>query len=104
MTTDTLQDKQLKWKARITDTKSISNKYNQKKDGIELTRMQNFLDGGYDIFDVLEDHAANTQMKIKVKNTNTLDLDLTYDKEAIRNSSLFKSLLARLRAQMKDMV
>lgn len=102
MTTDSIQDKQLRLKAHLANANAhkrnrLAKRDNSKK-GIELTRMQSFLDGGYDIFDVLEDHAANTQMKIKESNTVELDKDENY------NSSLFKSLLGRLREQMKDMV
>lgn len=102
MTTDTIQDKQLRLKAHLANSSAHrQNRLAQTeraKSGIELTRMQSFLDGGYDIFDVLENHAANTQMKIKEHKTVELNKEETY------NSGLFKSLLSRLREQMKDMV
>tara|TARA_B100001146_G_C15880068_1_gene305652 strand:+ start:154 stop:465 length:312 start_codon:yes stop_codon:yes gene_type:complete len=101
MTTDSIQDKQLRLKAHLANASAHrQNRLTQKeraKSGIELTRMQSFLDGGYDIFDVLENHAANTQMKIKDNKAIELDTEETY------NSSLFKSLLSRLREQMKVM-
>lgn len=102
MTTDSIQDKQLRLKAHLANSRAHRQnrlaRQEHAKSGIELTRMQSFLDGGYDIFDVLENHAANTQMKIKENRQVDPDKAETY------NSSLFKSLLSRLRAQMKDMV
>ena len=102
MTTDSIQDKQLRLKAHLANASAHKqNRFTRKdsaKSGIELTRMQSFLDGGYDIFDVLENHAANSQMKIKENKAIELDKEETY------NSNLFKSLLSRLREQMKDMV
>ncbi len=101
MTSDQIQDKQIRIKARIAPaTTSYGKRYaGNSKDGIELTRMQRFLDGGYDIFDVLENHAANTQMKIKTN--NVLD---EQESKALSDTNLFKSLLTRLREQMRDMI
>ena len=96
MTTDKLQEQELRWKAMINRSPRFDSTPKDKK-GIELTRMDSFLDGGYDIFDVLESHAANTQMKIKVKNTLDNPIDL-------KETSLFQSLFSRLKEQMKELV
>lgn len=53
MTTDTIQNKRLKMRAQIRPANAENNS------GIELTRMQSFLEGRQDIFDVLEQHSAN---------------------------------------------
>lgn len=104
MTTDMIQDKKLRMKARITDTSNYRKRYDSHTDkGLELTRMQSFLDGGHDIFDVLEDHAANGQMKIRAKKANDADLNLKMDEE-LRHTPLFQSLLTRLREQMREMI
>lgn len=102
MTTDQIQDKQIRLKMRVTPAASKgrnSFSASSSKSGLELTRMQRFVDGGYDIFDVLEHHAANTQMKIKTRNT-------LEEKEnaALPDSNLFKSLMHRLREQMREII
>jgi hypothetical protein len=97
MTTDRIQNKHLERKARISDTSNYKKRFGTKK-GLELTRMQSFVDGGHDIFDILEDHSANSQMKIKAnKAANSIDEDL-------KETPLFQSILDRLRSQMKEMV
>lgn len=100
MTTDFIQNKELRMKARITDTSNFRKRYDSHKDkGLELTRMQSFLDGGHDIFDILEDHAANGQMKIRAKRTKDVPSD-----EELRQTPLFQSLLTRLKEQMREMI
>lgn len=96
MTTDTIQDKQIRLKTRLGQGQSQRRSYNDQK-GLELTRLQNFVDGGHDIFDILEQHAANTQMKIRAPRRNAVPEDL-------QSSNLFTSLLKRLREQMREMV
>jgi hypothetical protein len=98
MTTDTLQDKQIKLRAGLSASRrSYRNITQNAPSGIELTRMQSFVDGGHDIFDILEHHAANTQMKIRTPRRNPVP-------ENIDQSNLFTSLLKRLREQMRDIV
>lgn len=99
MTTDMIQNKQLRMKARITDASNFRKKYDSQKEetGIELTRMQSFLDGGHDIFDVLEDHAANGQMKIKAQASGNIE-------DELKNTPLFQSLLNKLKEQMRDIM
>lgn len=104
MTTDSMQDKHLRLRPRLTsgNTSGLRRSYTKPQggNGIELTRLQNFVDGGYDIFDVLEHHAANTQMKIKAPLPKVAP-ETDYD---IAETNLFKSLLSRLKEQMKEMM
>lgn len=58
MTTDYIQNKHLLWRSRITKFRETDQ---NDQNGFELTRLENFLDGRYDIFDVLEKHAANKE-------------------------------------------
>lgn len=97
MTSDTIQDNQIQLKARVTDASHFSRKPIENDLGIELTRLQNFLDGRHDIFDVLESHAANTQMKIRapLKRKVLAEDDLS-------QSSLFRSLWLKLKTQMGE--
>ncbi|MFP4314205.1 MAG: hypothetical protein ACLFR0_07750 [Alphaproteobacteria bacterium] len=98
MTTDIIQNKQLRMKARITDASNYRKRYDSTKhDGLELTRMQSFVDGGHDIFDVLEGHAANNQMKIKAPKANDIE-------DTLKNTPLFQSLLSRLKEQMREIM
>lgn len=100
MTTDFIQNKELRMKARITDASNFRKRYDsQDDDGLELTRMQSFLDGGHDIFDVLEDHAANGQMKIKSPQKPHDGIE-----EDLRQTPLFQSLLSRIKEQMREMI
>ncbi|MFN3699987.1 MAG: hypothetical protein ACK4VI_00530 [Alphaproteobacteria bacterium] len=101
MTTDTVQDKTIRLNTAIkakTYTPRLKRNHSNR-DGLELTRMQNFVDGGHDIFDILEQHAANTQMKIRTPLKRN-----TIEETDLRNSNLFTSLLKRLREQMREMV
>jgi len=54
MTADSIQNKRLKMRAHIRPANA------EDERGIELTRMQNFIEGRQDIFDLLEQHSANS--------------------------------------------
>lgn len=96
MTTDTIQDKHIRLKAGLSASSTPRNSARSRSPkGIELTRMQSFVDGGHDIFDILEQHAANTQMKVRTPQRAAMQEDLS-------QSNLFTSLLKRLREQMRD--
>lgn len=98
MTTDTFQDKQIRLKASLSGSAASRRpQHGGTARGIELTRMQGFVDGGHDIFDILEQHAANTQMKIRTPRRNAVP-------ENIESSNLFTSLLKRLREQMRETI
>lgn len=99
MTTDHIQEKQLRWKASITDASHFKVDTRKEK-RIELTKMENFLEGRYDIFDVLENHAANRQMKIK---TDRLLADRLKE-EDLAETPLFKTLWDKLKSQMNNIV
>ena len=58
MTTDHIQNKHLLWRSRIAKFRELDH---TDENGFELTRLENFLDGRHDIFDVLEKHAANKE-------------------------------------------
>ncbi len=101
MTSDTVHDNQLQWKARLGKAPAFTARPAPQapaENGLELTRMQNFLDGRQDIFDVLENHAANSQMKIRIPNKR-------YDsgEDDLSQSSLFRSLWTKLRSQMNEL-
>lgn len=53
MSIDVTQNKKMKIRAHIRPANA------DKEQGIELTRMQNFIEGRQDIFDLLEQHSAN---------------------------------------------
>ena len=100
MTTDIIQDKKLKFKAQIDPSGSYygrSPSLNRK--GFELTKMETFLDGRQDIFDLLENHAANSQMSIK----NRLLAD-QISEDHISQTPLFQSLWSRLKTQMNSFI
>ncbi len=56
MTTDHIQNKHIVMRSRISKFRELDG---AEDAGLELTRLENFLDGRQDIFDVLERHAAN---------------------------------------------
>lgn len=99
MTTDTIQDQHIRLRTSLTSNAPSRRpqRGSAPARGIELTRIQDFVDGGHDIFDILEQHAANTQMKIRTPRRNTVPDDL-------EDSNLFTSLLKRLREQMREII
>lgn len=98
MTTDRIQDKKLELRARLIEKDRYKSAQKTSEKGFELSRIQNFVDGGHDIFDVLESHTANNQMRIKANEAaNSIDNDL-------KDTPLFQSLLNKLKTQMRDMV
>lgn len=63
MSSDQIQTELYKVRSRIGP---LSGRYIKKaEDGLELTRMQNFLEGRADIFDVLESRQANRNLHAK---------------------------------------
>jgi|GEM_PF-5568202 len=62
MTADYVQNKHTKMRARIRPANgSFGRGADESKDGLELTRMQSFLEGRQDIFDILQQHSANSE-------------------------------------------
>ena len=71
----------------------------QDKTGLELTRLENFLDGRQDIFDVLEKHAANKkdlQSSMQIKRPS----ESVYDPEKHKYQNL-DDFWNRLKKQIK---
>ena len=98
MTTDRIQDKKLELRARLIEKDRYKTARPEKGSGFELSRIQNFVDGGHDRFDVLESHTANNQMRVKANQAaNSIDADL-------KETPLFQSLLTKLKTQMRDIV
>lgn len=93
MTTDHIQNKHVILRSRIAKFRTMKH---DEATGLELTRLENFLDGRQDIFDVLEKHAAN-----KKALHSPLQIDKPSNRYKTKPDHKFEDFWSKLKSQIK---
>lgn len=94
-----------KHKVNVHIGKLAANKLGNTDESLELTRMESFLEGSYDIFDVLETHHANRNTpslydNLKAEKKNALMANAKQDPFGFNISTLTAFLRKRLSSFM----